>query len=508
MKNRLFSADFHHFVPGGIGWACRRPLKETDRRRGGETGNRLFRKESFPNGPDADRGVKTVCRRELFSGGTQLMLCGEMGLDMAKLIIEGGRRLEGEIAVHGAKNSALPVLAATLLARGTSEISNCPQLSDVAASVEILRRLGCVVERSQGAVTVDSTGLCRSDIPDTLMREMRSSIVFLGALVARTGEAHMSFPGGCELGARPIDLHLAALRQLGVEITEERGRLECRTAGRLKGAVIALDFPSVGATENILLAAVTAEGRTVILNAAREPEIVDLCAYLTRCGARIHGAGEGEIRIEGVESLSGCAHRVMPDRIETVTYLAAGAVTGGRLILRGAEPCHIATVLPAFEEAGCTLSHGTGTLTLQAPERLRRIRLIRTMPYPGFPTDAQAPLMAMACVAEGTSVFVENIFENRYKHAGELIRLGANIKVEGRVAVVEGVSALSGAEVECTDLRGGAALVIAGLAAEGSTTLRAIHHLDRGYERLEDALRGVGAAVERKQGGGRGEENM
>ncbi|HJD22726.1 MAG TPA: UDP-N-acetylglucosamine 1-carboxyvinyltransferase [Firmicutes bacterium] len=413
------------------------------------------------------------------------------------LKIDGGRRLEGAVAIHGAKNSALPLLVAALLARGVSEITNCPQLSDVSASVNILRHLGCTVTRSQGTVAVDSTPLSRSDIPDGLMREMRSSILFLGALIARTGQAHMSFPGGCELGARPIDLHLAALRQLGAEIREEGGRLECRAKGRLKGTAIALDFPSVGATENILLAASTAEGVTTILNAAREPEVVDLCAYLTRCGARIRGAGEGTVTVEGVERLTACPYRVMPDRIETVTYLAAGAATGGRLVLRGADPQHIATVLPAFEEAGCTLRYAGGELSLTAPPRLRRLRLIRTMPYPGFPTDAQAPLMAMACVADGTSVFVENIFENRYKHAGELVRMGANIKVEGRMAVVEGVRALSGAPVECTDLRGGAALVIAGLTAEGTTLLRALHHLDRGYEGLEEALRGVGASLRR-----------
>ncbi|MDD4414651.1 MAG: UDP-N-acetylglucosamine 1-carboxyvinyltransferase, partial [Oscillospiraceae bacterium] len=253
---------------------------------------------------------------------------------MSRLIIEGNHRLNGTVSINGAKNSALPVLAATLLARGTSEIHNCPLLSDVAASVRILRYLGCTVSRSGSCVTVDSLGLCRSDIPDTLMREMRSSIVFLGAIAARTGEAHMSFPGGCELGTRPIDLHLSALRQLGMEIIEERGRLECKVNGRLKGTTIALSFPSVGATENILLASVTAEGTTSILNAAREPEIIDLCKYLSRCGARISGAGESTVTVEGVDTLYGCSHAVMPDRIETVTYMAAAAITGGSLVLK------------------------------------------------------------------------------------------------------------------------------------------------------------------------------
>lgn len=416
---------------------------------------------------------------------------------MSRLIIEGKHRLNGAVTIHGAKNSALPVLAATLLARGTSEIHNCPLLSDVAASVRILRYLGCTVSRSDGCVTVDSTGLDRSDIPDALMREMRSSIVFLGAIAARTGEAHMSFPGGCELGTRPIDLHLSALRQLGMEIIEERGRLECRVKGRLKGTTIALAFPSVGATENILLASVTAGGTTSILNAAREPEITDLCDYLNHCGARISGAGESAITVEGVDVLYGCTHSVIPDRIETVSYMAAAAITGGSLTLKAVYPEHIATVLPAFEEAGCIIVPRRGELSINAPPRLHRVRTIRTMPYPGFPTDAQAPTMAMVCVSDGTSVFIENIFESRYKHAGELMRLGAGIKIEGRVAVVEGVERLSGAEVECTDLRGGVALVIAGLAADGITEVTQIHHIDRGYEKLVQNLSDIGAVIKR-----------
>ena len=417
--------------------------------------------------------------------------------DMERLTIEGLHKLSGAVTVHGAKNSALPILAATLLADGASEITNCPALSDVEASAAILRYLGCRVEQADGCVTVDTAGLCRNDVPDRLMREMRSSIVFLGAIAARTGEAHLTFPGGCELGPRPIDLHLAALRKLGVEIEEERGRLNCRVKGRLTGTTITLAFPSVGATENVLLAAVLAQGTTEIVNAAREPEIVDLCGYLNACGARITGQGEGCILIEGVDRLAGCRHRVIPDRIEAATYMAAAAVTGGSLFLKEVEPIHLAGILPAFEEAGCQISQWEKEILISAPARLRRIKSVRTMPYPGFPTDAQAPVMAMACVADGTSVFIENIFENRYKHAGELLRLGARIKVEGRVAVVEGIPVLSGAQVECTDLRGGAALVIAGLAAEGITIVTEIHHLDRGYDGLEAGLRAAGAAVQR-----------
>jgi len=423
--------------------------------------------------------------------------CGEMELSMSRLMIEGGSVLSGTVSIHGAKNSALPILAATILAHGPSEIHNCPFLSDVAASVRILRYLGCDVYRADSSVSVDSRNIDRSDVPDSLMREMRSSIVFLGAIAARTGEAHMSFPGGCELGQRPIDLHLWGLRQLGMEIVEEGGKIICKTNGRLRGSTIPLSFPSVGATENILLAAATADGTTIIHNAAREPEIEDLCNYLNSCGARISGAGESTITVEGIETLVGCHHSVIPDRIETVTYMAAAAVTGGTLMLRNICPAHISTVIPIFEEAGCRITLGERELLIRAQTRPQRVRSIRTMPYPGFPTDAQAPIMAMTCITEGTSVFVESIFENRFKHVGELMRLGANIRIEGRMAVVEGVDRLSGAEVECTDLRGGAALVIAGLAAEGMTEVTELRHIDRGYERLEKNLQAAGAVIRR-----------
>ena len=419
---------------------------------------------------------------------------------MARLLITGQVPLRGEIDVHGAKNSSLPLLAATVLCHGETVLHNCPELSDVTAACEILSYLGCKVRREGRTVAVDARNLSGGSVPDSLMREMRSSIVFLGAIAAKTGAAVLSFPGGCELGPRPIDLHLAALRQLGMAIEEERGQLRCRVRGRLKGCKIPLSFPSVGATENILLAAATAEGTTTILNAAREPEIEDLAAFLNSSGARIRGAGEGTVVIEGVDRLSACCHRVIPDRIETATYMAAAAVTGGSLVIKDVEPAHVATVFPAFEEMGCQIDVWKNELLVSAPARLRRVRSVRTMPYPGFPTDCQALLMAMACVADGTSVFIENIFESRYKHAGELMRLGAKIKVEGRVAVVEGVPVLSGAPVECTDLRGGAALVLAGLAAEGETSVTALHHIDRGYEAFEEALAGAGAVIRREDG--------
>lgn len=414
---------------------------------------------------------------------------------MTKLVIEGGHRLSGGIHIHGAKNSALPILAATVLVDGVCRIENCPRLSDVAAAVAILEHLGCVVTWEEHTVTVDARGVCRGDIPDKLMREMRSSIVFLGAIAARTGEAELSFPGGCELGPRPIDLHLAALRRLGVHIREEGGQLRCKCPSRLVGCEINLAFPSVGATENVLLAAVTADGITTIYNAAREPEIVDLCAFLTACGARVRGAGESTIVIEGVAALHGCEHRVIPDRIETATYMAAAAVTGGSLMLHDVCPPHIGAITPAFEEMGCHLTAWDNELLVCAPTRLRRVKTVRTLPYPGFPTDAQALLMAMACVADGTSVFVETIFESRYKHVGELMRLGARIKVEGRVAVVEGICPLSAAPVECTDLRGGAALVLAALAADGVTTVTNLSHIERGYEALAENLKQAGAGI-------------
>lgn len=416
---------------------------------------------------------------------------------MPKLLVEGGHRLNGEIKVQGAKNSVLPILSACILAREQCVIHNCPDLSDVDASIEILRHLGCRVEREGATVIVDASSISGFDIPEELMREMRSSIVFLGAIAARLGRAMVFAPGGCEIGVRPIDMHLSALRQLGLDIKEEHGRLDCRTDGRFKGAKIALSLPSVGATENIMLAAATAQGRTTVLNAAREPEISDLADFLNGCGAKIHGAGEGVLVIDGVERLSGTEHTVIPDRIVAATYMAAAAVTRGNITLKDVIPAHLGSVLPAFEEAGCDISLGGRELTVSAPPKLKRIRTVRTSPYPGFPTDAQAPLMAVTTLSDGTSMFVENIFESRFKHVGELIRLGAHIKVEGRVAIVEGVQRLSGACVVSSDLRGSAALVVAGLSAEGLTTIDGPAHLYRGYENIEECLTSVGAEIKR-----------
>lgn len=415
-----------------------------------------------------------------------------------KLVINGGRRLEGEIQVHGAKNSALPLLAATILAHGECILHNCPMLTDVDAACRILSCLGCRCSRNGSTVCVDSSNVCGNEIPDNLMREMRSSIVFLGAVLGRTRRCRLTFPGGCELGARPIDLHLAALREMGAEIEEQHGWLECAAPGGLHGARVTLSFPSVGATENIMLAAVCAEGTTEIHNAAREPEIVDMAEFLNKCGARISGAGGSTIAIEGVKRLEPSEHSVIPDRIAAGTYLCCAAATRGELILTRCCQEHMMGFLPVLESMGCRIyPYGGGKLYISCTRRLTAPPTIRTMPYPGFPTDIQAPFTALSSVAEGTSVFVENIFENRYRHVPDLIRLGASIKVEGRVAVVQGVPALSGARVCAGELRGGAALVTAALAAEGTSEISGVCYIDRGYESIEKTLRSVGADISR-----------
>lgn len=412
--------------------------------------------------------------------------------------MNGGRRLEGEISVHGAKNSALPLLSACVLAHGETIIHNCPELTDVDAACRILSTLGCRCRRNSGTVCVDAANVTGTEIPDNLMREMRSSIVFLGAVLGRTGRCRLSFPGGCELGARPIDLHLSALEQMGAVISEEHGYLNCKAANGLHGAKINLSFPSVGATENILLAAATAKGCTEIHNAAREPEISDLCNFLNKCGAKISGAGECVILVDGVQRLEPCEHSVIPDRIVAETYLCAAAMTGGELILTHCNSAHISGLVNVLEQMGAKLySYGDGKIYISCRKRLIAPPTIRTMPYPGFPTDIQAPFMAVCTMAEGTSVFVETIFENRFRHVPELVRLGANIKSEGRVCVVQGVEKLSGAKVCAAELRGGAALVIAALAAEGTSEISGLKFIDRGYESIEKSLRCVGADIRR-----------
>ncbi len=415
---------------------------------------------------------------------------------MSKLHITGGRRLSGEVTIHGAKNSVLPILAAAALAPGVSVIHNCPDLSDVTASLHILEHLGCRTCREGDTVTVDASHLERCDVPDELMREMRSSVIFLGAILARAGCADMNLPGGCELGPRPIDLHLSAMRALGAEIGEGPGGLHC-TAPQLTGREISLSLPSVGATENIMLCACGAQGVTSIVNAAREPEIVDLQDFLNGLGARVSGAGSSTILIEGGRALHGGEHTVIGDRIVAATYLAAAAAAGGDVSARGVDWRHLSTVTSVLREAGCDVRSGTGSVRLTCAAPLHGVRPIHTAPYPGFPTDAQAPLMAALSSAAGTTVFVENMFESRYRHVDELTRMGADIRVEGRVAVVCGVPRLHGSAVRAADLRGGAALAVAALGAEGSSALTGLHHIDRGYARLEDDLRALGAEIKR-----------
>ena len=413
---------------------------------------------------------------------------------MSYLMIGGGRPLHGRIAVQCAKNSVLPVLAAALLAGDACRIAACPRLSDVETAVEILRHLGCTAQWDGGDLLVDTTHISRCDIPEELMRKMRSSVIFLGAILSRCGQAELSYPGGCELGPRPIDLHLTALRTLGAEINEIGGSLLCR-ANRLRGADIVLTLPSVGATENAILAACGAEGTTVIANAAREPEIADLQDFLQKLGVEIHGAGTSSITVQGKGTLHGCTHRCIGDRIAASTYLCAAAAAGGQVTLSGIDYRHLATVTTALHQAGCRLQCDDDTITLESSGRLRAIAPVRTSPYPGFPTDAQPLLMAALLRSEGATMFVENMFESRYRHVPELLRMGAEIRLEGRVAVICGVTDLHGAAVRSADLRGGAALVIAGLQAQGVTQIHNMHHIQRGYQDIAGDLAALGAEV-------------
>jgi len=412
------------------------------------------------------------------------------------LRINGGVRLCGSVTVHGAKNSVLPIMAASILAEGESVIHNCPDLRDVDVSIRILNHLGCRVSRSGNTVTIDSSTMNHSDIPDALMREMRSSVVFLGAVLARTGEAVLSYPGGCELGPRPIDLHLKALRTLGADIEEKGGNILCKVR-EFRGGRIDLPIPSVGATENAMLMASRCRGETVITNAAREPEIEDLQCYLKRLGVNLHGAGTSIITIAGQTCKASVEHRIIPDRIVASTYALAVASAGGRAVIKGIEPSHFSTVTDVLSEAGCDLDIGPDSLEITCERPLKAVRPIITSPYPGFPTDAQPPLMAASLKFEGTTVFVENIFENRYRHISELLRMGADIRTEGRVALICGRKTLHGASVEATDLRGGAALTVAALGAVGESRISGLKHIDRGYESLETALGSLGADIAR-----------
>lgn len=407
--------------------------------------------------------------------------------------IIGGRPLCGVIPIHGAKNSMLPILAATLVSRGTCVLHNCPQISDADAALSILQSLGCQVKREGDTLIVDTYDADGTEIPAALMQKMRAAVIFLGALLARFGRARLSHPGGCRLGERPIDLHLMGLQMLGVSCVYEDEELLC-TAHKPEAATIALPFPSVGATENLLLAALPCEGETVLCNAAREPEIGDLIGFLTACGAQIDGAGTSVLRIHGGRPLHGTEYTIMPDRMEAATYLCAAAATRGEVTLTQAEPNHLCAVTDILLRGGCEIRQLARELSLRC-DKLQAVSPIRTAPYPAFPTDAQAPVMAAMATAEGISIFEETVFSDRFRHVPALRQMGAKITAAKRCAVVEGVPVLHGANVEATDLRGGAAMVIAALAAQGESVITKTEHTERGYAELVSSLRACGAEI-------------
>jgi UDP-N-acetylglucosamine 1-carboxyvinyltransferase len=417
---------------------------------------------------------------------------------MEKLLIRGGVPLEGEIAVSGAKNAALPIMCAALLTRESLRLEHVPKLMDVRTMTQLLERMGVAVRTpGPGALELTAQAIADPRAPYELVRTMRASVLVLGPLLARCGEARVALPGGCAIGLRPVDQHVKGLEAMGAEIHIEHGDMTARAA-RLHGARIVMDLVTVTGTENLMMAATLAEGTTVIENAAREPEVADLAACLNAMGARIHGAGSAVIRIEGVATLSGTTHRVMPDRIETGTYLAAVAAAGGRVRLAGAAPDTLDASLERLREAGAQIDVQADAIEITMRGRPRAVN-VRTAPYPGLATDMQAQLLALNTVAEGTAMVTETIFENRFMHALELQRLGADITIEGNTAVVRGVEALQGATVMATDLRASASLVIAGLVAQGETLIDRIYHLDRGYEALEAKLGALGARVERRR---------
>ncbi|MBX3622263.1 MAG: UDP-N-acetylglucosamine 1-carboxyvinyltransferase [Rhizobacter sp.] len=417
---------------------------------------------------------------------------------MDKLLIRGGRRLQGEVTISGAKNAALPELCATLLTAEPVTLTNVPRLQDVNTTLKLLRMMGVQAERQEAqpdTVAISAADVTSREATYDLVKTMRASILVLGPLLARFGEAKVSLPGGCAIGSRPVDQHIKGMQAMGAEITVEHGYIHAR-ARRLKGARITTDMVTVTGTENLLMAATLAQGETVLENAAQEPEIPDLAEMLIKMGAKIEGHGTSKIRIQGVDRLQGVAHRIVPDRIEAGTFLCAAAAAGGDVVLRHARADHLDAVIDKLREAGATVESGADWIRIKNDRRLRAVGF-RTSEYPAFPTDMQAQFMALDCIAEGTAKVTETIFENRFMHVNELVRLGAKIEVDGHTAVIHGVPQLSGATVMATDLRASASLVIAGLVADGDTVVDRIYHLDRGYDQMETKLRGLGADIQR-----------
>ena len=415
---------------------------------------------------------------------------------MQTVKVYGGHRLHGEITVSGSKNAGLPALAATILAPGISRLESVPDLADVHTMIELLRSLGCKVKREDKAIIVDAHNITSTEAPYNLVRRMRASVLIMGALLSRTGQAKVAMPGGCAIGTRPIDLHIKGFKALGIEISNNYGCIEGKASGKIAGATVYLDFPSVGATENLMMLATTTPGITVIENAAREPEIVDLATMLNSMGARINGAGTTTIRIIGVNQLYPTNHRIIPDRIEAGTFMVAAAITKGNVVIKNTLEHHLCPIVAKISEIGAKIKNYGEVMQVVGPMQIQSTD-IHTLPYPGFPTDMQAQMMALLTLGSGVSVISETVFENRFRHVNELGRMGAKIRTDGSKAIVKGVDRLYGVKVQASDLRAGAALILAGLAAGGVTEVNGINHIDRGYENLEDKLRKIGARVAR-----------
>ena len=412
---------------------------------------------------------------------------------MAKYIIKGSNKLEGKVKISGSKNAALPIIAASILNAGKTTLYNVPNIHDTQMMFEILKNLGGKVEKKNNKIIIDTSKIKKYEISEDLMRQMRSSVILAGSLIGKYQKAIFSYPGGCDIGTRPIDLHLKGFEKLGINITKNYVNISC-ICDKIVGEKIDLDFPSVGATENIMLASCLGEGTTQINNAAREPEIIDLQNFLNKMGAKIQGAGSNKIQIEGVKKLNDVSYNIMPDRIETGTFLCAAAMSQGNIIIENTNINHITPIISKLEEANCKLKLEKDKIELKAPKKLKALE-IRTMPYPGFPTDMQSIFVSMLTIAKGTSIIVENIFESRYKFTQELIRMGAKITIEGKSAIVKGTRKLYGANVNATDLRGGAALVLAGIVAKGETTIENIEYILRGYENLNKKLENLGVNI-------------